>query len=919
MNKNADICVHPRSSAVPQKPGAAAAIKVPAPVAEALTRFAEVNRRLALWEAAGWVLAALILAFTLIALADRFLFVGGSVRRFEALAGYLLCLLLAAPFLKRAFRRRSPAEIARALELRAPGAGLAERVSTTVELAGRSLAGEGVSQQMVERVADESAQLVGQLSIAALPDRTRARRSGKTGLAALAAVLLLCLVPGLHFYSFYLRALLPWGRFHRPSNTAVAVSPGDTRVVDGTDLEIAARLDGRLVQEVWLESRERDTSSWTRLAMDPETEQPQRFTLKVGPLRVPLEYRVRAGDFLSDEYTVALLPRPEISGLKFVVNYPAYTGMAPETIERLNGDLAVLKGARIEVLLRTNTALAAAVLDFAGGRKISLAVNGGSATGTFDVLEDTQYRVLLRSNEGVENPEAPLFSIHAIPDRPPQVAVLKPSADETIDAGQLLNLEARAEDDLGLVSCRLVVRTDMRPGPSVLKLQRPPESGKVWLIVQPWDLAGMFLQDGETVFYQVEAVDSAGQVGRSDERRLRVASGRKRESAQVLAALENAQRLLSSAHRLLTGARKDIVEMRQFFRPQDVEFQSAERLLLTDTFRRVGSEAQAAGAALEKVAPQAEAGPLRLLLAALHNALQRFGDTGLRPLVGQAFSLSPQAGKPALQVGRAVAAGLDVLSTLAPAAESRLFNLHQAVTAAQRYSGATLLAERAADVRDAQAPITPVLVGAAAWSARGAYTPGLLAEYYRGQNFEQLARRTVECKLEHKNEDLPEVGRNSFSIRWRGEVLAPQAGRYVFRATANDGVRLTVAGKCLIDEWRAQAAAPQEGAIELAEGWHEIVCAFFHGRGEYEFSLTRSGPRTPDGPLPPEQLRNAGAPALSAGDDVRAAMAVAASAPAVQQALLRLHTMIQAAAGLAPELTRLASLPPERDSQGQKD
>jgi hypothetical protein len=891
---------------------AARALAVPAPVAGALTRFAEAARQLALWEAAAWTLLALVAVFACIAFADCFVLIGDGVRKNLALGGYAVCLLTAAPLLWRALRRRSAAQIARALEECVPGRQLEERVSTTVELASRAEAGEGVSRALIERVADEAAQMVESLDVEQLPDRRGVRRAAKAGLGALAAAVVLSAIPGLHMASFFGRALFPWGRFQRPSNTTVIVQPGHARVVEGALLEVEARLGGQVVDEVCLETREAGSGEWVRTFMDTDGAQPDRFTLKVGPMRVPLEYRVMAGDGLSLEYQVTVLRRPEVAGLKIALRYPAYSGLGEETFERINGDLAVLKNTRAGITVTSSTRLSAAVLEFGTGRSVSMDVQGASATAAFDVTEDTTYRIVLRSQDGIENPDPPLFTVRAVPDRPPQVAVVKPQADEVAGGDEMLQIEARAEDDLAIRSCRLVVRTDMRANAITAELQRPADAGKVWLIAQPWDLAGLFLQDGETVIYRVEAVDSAGGVGRSDERRLRVASGQKRESGAVLAELEKAQRYVAGAHRLMSSVRRDAADQRQVFRVQDVEFQSAERLLLDETLRRVSRETAAAAPLLEKVAPQAEAGPLRSVVTALSNALERFSTTDLRPLRNAA-----QRARSA--DGPAVAAGLDVLNTLTPGVEERLKTLHQALTAAHRYAGAVILAERATDVRDAQKKITPMLVGAAGWTASGTYTPGLLAEYYRGTNFEQLARRTVESRFELKNQDLPDVGRANFSVRWKGEMLAPRAGRYVFRAVSDDGVRLTVAGKRLIDEWRPQAGTPFEGTIELWEGWHELVLEYYQGTGEYEISLQRADPKTPMGRIPPEHLRNAGAPAVALGDTVRAAMAKGATDAAVQQARTRLQTMLEAAAGLAPELVRLTNLPPAKDAAVQKE
>jgi hypothetical protein len=892
-------------------------LEVPIPVANALTRFADATRRLAMWESGGWSLTVLIGLFTLIAFADRFQWMGDDTRKAAALLGYAAVLGVAGFLIARALRRRTPAEIALALEDRVPGNALQERISSTVELANRSklpaqdeLEG-GISTILISRVADEAAQLIEEIDIEELPDRAAAIRAGKFSAGALVAMVLLCLIPGFHMAAFYGRALLPWQRLQRPSATKISVLPGDARVVEGATLDVETSLSGQLVKDAVVETRDQNSSAWLPSAMEPDAAHPDRFTLKVGPMRANMDYRVRAGDGMTNEYHITVMSRPEITNLKITIHYPPYTELKPETFERISGDLSVLKGSKVELSVKSNTNLSAAVLEFSNDRRVSMTTNQGAADASFDVTEDTQYRIQLRSNDGVSNPDAPLFSIRAVPDKAPQVAVIKPLADDTTDPGTLLNLEARAEDDFGLTSMRLVVKSDQQPKTTTIKLSRPEEGGKVWLISQPWDLAGLFLQDGETIVYRVEAVDTSGTIGKSDERRLRIVSAQKHPSAHVLAELEKVQKNLDGAHRLMSSARKDVGEMRQLFRPEDTEFQAAERLLLEESFRRIARETQSASDVLEKIAPEAETGPMRVLVTGLSNALARFSSTELRPL--QSSALRAHSNNT-----QAIAAALDVLFTQAPPLEERITFLHQAASVAQRYAGSMVLEERATDIRDSQVKITPVLVGAAAWSPKGTFIPGLTAEYYKGINFEQLVRRTVESRILFANTDLPDVGRDNFSVRWKGQVLAPKAGRYVFRATADDGVRLTVAGKKLIDEWKAQAPTAFEGPIDLTEGWHDIVLEYFQGSGGFEIKLERSGPKMETAAIPAVQLRTIGTVVAATPDNVRDDMGKGASDNAVQQGLVRLQTMLQAAQSLSPDLTRLAGLPPEKDVEVAK-
>src|SRR6185369_15164785 len=141
-------------------------------------------------------------------------------------------------------------EIALALEERVPDGGLQERISTTVELANRSklpaqneLEG-GISAVLISRVADEAAQLIEEIDVEDLPDRSRAIRAGKISASVMVMMVLLCLVPGLHMAALYGRAFLPWQRLQRPSETKLSVLPGDARVVEGATLDVETHLTG---------------------------------------------------------------------------------------------------------------------------------------------------------------------------------------------------------------------------------------------------------------------------------------------------------------------------------------------------------------------------------------------------------------------------------------------------------------------------------------------------------------------------------------------------------------------------------------------------------------------------------------------------------------------------------------------------
>jgi alpha-D-xyloside xylohydrolase len=64
----------------------------------------------------------------------------------------------------------------------------------------------------------------------------------------------------------------------------------------------------------------------------------------------------------------------------------------------------------------------------------------------------------------------------------------------------------------------------------------------------------------------------------------------------------------------------------------------------------------------------------------------------------------------------------------------------------------------------------------------------------------------------------PEVPPDQFSVRWTGRLRAPETGEYELATVADDGVRLWLDGKLLIDDWTQHAPEYHAGRVTLEFG-----------------------------------------------------------------------------------------------------
>jgi len=78
------------------------------------------------------------------------------------------------------------------------------------------------------------------------------------------------------------------------------------------------------------------------------------------------------------------------------------------------------------------------------------------------------------------------------------------------------------------------------------------------------------------------------------------------------------------------------------------------------------------------------------------------------------------------------------------------------------------------------------------------------------------------------------IGDNSFSVRWEGYIRVTQSGVHRFQTNSDDGVRLTVNGNLLIDQWNDHSVtAHTSAAVNLAAGTSYPIKLEFYENGGY--------------------------------------------------------------------------------------
>ena len=152
---------------------------------------------------------------------------------------------------------------------------------------------------------------------------------------------------------------------------------------------------------------------------------------------------------------------------------------------------------------------------------------------------------------------------------------------------------------------------------------------------------------------------------------------------------------------------------------------------------------------------------------------------------------------------------------------------------------------------------------------------GLLGSYFDGIALAGPARTRLDAQVAFDwgyGQALPGLDGETFSVRWTGQVLANANGTHTFTVNSDDGVRLWVNNKLLVDDWTDHSPAEHSGSVALTKGQlYDIRLEFYENSGTAVVQLFWRGPGfgrrvVPQANLYPYALVLTGEPPATAAD-----------------------------------------------------
>jgi len=133
---------------------------------------------------------------------------------------------------------------------------------------------------------------------------------------------------------------------------------------------------------------------------------------------------------------------------------------------------------------------------------------------------------------------------------------------------------------------------------------------------------------------------------------------------------------------------------------------------------------------------------------------------------------------------------------------------------------------------------------------------GFRADWYDDFSDPKLTRVEPSIAVSHDAMTSPAPGIRGilYSVRWTATLTAASAGEHTFFAKADDGVRVFVDDKPVIDDWTSHPATDSSGKATLTAGDHRLRVEYFQLRGSASLAIDWQPPGGVRGAIPDAAL-----------------------------------------------------------------
>lgn len=304
-----------------------------------------------------------------------------------------------------------------------------------------------------------------------------------------------------------------------------SVTPGNTEVLSGSQLEVTVDLRGEVPEKVMLfytsSDQGRVNEPVTLRALDDTLKRYQGMIVGVNGrgIRQELAYHIEAGDAVSGQYQVKVIQPPSATVNSVRYDYPQYMGLS--AVEQPGGAIDTWEGTKVTIDATTNMPITSFEVLFSDEEKSSslleefkiektIQKNSITACWKLKLRADRSfpkfYQIKCRNEAGQTTLSPTVYPIIIRPDLPPEITLLSPKQDLKVPSNGTVAISVAAEDpDFKIRYLNLRVDKEQ-----TRLLDRTLFEGSEKSVGLNYDfkLEPLRLTPGDTIYFWVEARDN---------------------------------------------------------------------------------------------------------------------------------------------------------------------------------------------------------------------------------------------------------------------------------------------------------------------------------------------------------------------------------------------------------------------------
>lgn len=289
------------------------------------------------------------------------------------------------------------------------------------------------------------------------------------------------------------------------------VYPGDIEVVKHDDVKLQLLVTGGIPPFMKLLTSNLINGQENEIAVQRTETGHYRHTIT--GIRDSTSYYFYTEDCTSDTHLISVIEYPLVRNLQLKLFFPAYTKLPSKLLDENIGDIAALKGTKVDIKLSANKTIGNASLVYKNNPPTALKVTGHRAEGSMIIMMDDSYHIKLHDQSHRENIDPIKYTISMVEDEYPRIKILSPGRDVDIDEAMRLKLSAGIYDDYGISRIRLVYQKVVSNFSVDDSLNYEPISFDVnrsreFQLDYEWKLTGLDLFPEDVIAYYLEVFDN---------------------------------------------------------------------------------------------------------------------------------------------------------------------------------------------------------------------------------------------------------------------------------------------------------------------------------------------------------------------------------------------------------------------------